>query len=409
MSPAATPDPSAALAPFLDSELPPMAARALARILILLFGVVSIAAFVVEVPETVSAPFVVAAVTGSDPIRTLHEGTIAEVHVVDAQVVWAGETLFVLASEPVGDRQAERTQIERQLGGTDERLDNERRGYQSQRRADEAELARLEARLLNLARQLQLKQQQLALAREVAARSQRGYDEGVASWIQSSGPKLDADRLAVDVEQSKTDSADTSSAIEKLRFEMEARHVTLRETERSVRQDADVARARKAALDATTPHANTRLPVNAPCSGTIVKLNVRAPGAVVNPGDGLAEIVCDEAELQVEIEVPQLGMALIREGQAVRLFYDAFPYQRYGARQATLRWVSPASLVGVKGPFFRALADLKDATVSVQGERRPVMAGMAGRAAIVVGRRSLASYAFEPIRQVRENLADADR
>jgi hypothetical protein len=30
---------------------------------------------------------------------------------------------------------------------------------------------------------------------------------------------------------------------------------------------------------------------------------------------------------------------------------------------------------------------------------------MGGRADVLVGRRSLASYAFEPIRQIRENMA----
>ena len=38
----------------------------------------------------------------------------------------------------------------------------------------------------------------------------------------------------------------------------------------------------------------------------------------------------------------------------------------------------------------------------MQGQRAAVLPGMTGRAAIVVGRRSLASYAIEPLRQMRE-------
>jgi hypothetical protein len=34
-----------------------------------------------------------------------------------------------------------------------------------------------------------------------------------------------------------------------------------------------------------------------------------------------------------------------------------------------------------------------------------VLPGKTGRAAVVVGRRSLASYAIEPLRQLRESLA----
>ena len=56
---------------------------------------------------------------------------------------------------------------------------------------------------------------------------------------------------------------------------------------------------------------------------------------------------------------------------------------------------------------FRVFAELDDRVVRVQGESRSLPPGVGGRAAIIVGRRSLVSYAFEPIRQMRENLASA--
>jgi multidrug efflux pump subunit AcrA (membrane-fusion protein) len=56
---------------------------------------------------------------------------------------------------------------------------------------------------------------------------------------------------------------------------------------------------------------------------------------------------------------------------------------------------------------FRVFTELDDRVVRVQGESRSLAPGMGGRAAIIVGRRSLVSYAFEPIRQMRENLASA--
>jgi len=56
---------------------------------------------------------------------------------------------------------------------------------------------------------------------------------------------------------------------------------------------------------------------------------------------------------------------------------------------------------------FRVFAELDDRVVRVHGESRSLAPGMGGRAAIIVGCRSLVSYAFEPIRQMRENLASA--
>ena len=67
-----------------------------------------------------------------------------------------------------------------------------------------------------------------------------------------------------------------------------------------------------------------------------------------------------------------------------------------------MRWVSPT----VVGDQFRVFADITDAAITVKGEARALTAGMGGRADVIVGRRRLAAYAFEPVRQLRESLAD---
>ena len=71
-----------------------------------------------------------------------------------------------------------------------------------------------------------------------------------------------------------------------------------------------------------------------------------------------------------------------------------------------VRWVSPASVTVKDQQVFRVLVGLDERSVVVKGETRPFLAGMGGRADVVVGRRSLISYAFEPVRMLRETLAD---
>jgi membrane fusion protein len=109
--------------------------------------------------------------------------------------------------------------------------------------------------------------------------------------------------------------------------------------------------------------------------------------------------------LQAEAHVPQSGIGLVKPGQPVKLLYDAFPYQRYGVKYGTIRWVSPASVLVKDQPVFRVLIDLQDESVVVRGQPRSLLAGMGGTADIVVGKRSLLSFAFEPIRQLKENFS----
>ena len=391
-------------APFLDPSPPSWAARALAWTLLAIFVVAMAALVVVQVPEAVRARFVLVPVKGADPVRTLHDGIVTEVRVADAEPVQAGKVLFAISSEAVGDRTAERDALSTSISGGSLRMANERAKYDNQQRADEQELARLQQRLTALESQGTLIERQAALAREVAARQQRSYDEGLISWLDASKPKLDADRLTAEAEQVRADAAETRAATARLRFEMASRRAAFDEVTRSVEELLAVARTRKGMLDGESSREGNTLSVAAPCDGTVVKLVVRAPGTAVHALDVLAEIVCRDERLQAELEVPQRGLAQLSAGQPVKLRYDAFPYQRYGIRFGTLRWISPGG-AQTEGATFRALVDLDDQALVIGGQPRRVLPGMGGEASVIVGRRSLASYAFEPLRQMRDALA----
>ena len=200
-------------APFLDADPPPWAVRSLATILLLLFAVAVVALFVVHVPETVSATFTLRPMRGTDPVRTLHDGIVAKVNVEDAQTVAAGAVLFVIASEPVGDRMAERQTVDARLSGGRTRMENERQKYENQRRADSQEQGRLQQHVANLDAQLTLKQRQFTLTQDIATRHQKSFEEGIGTWMEASRQKLEADKLAVEVEQLRNDAADTRNAL----------------------------------------------------------------------------------------------------------------------------------------------------------------------------------------------------
>ncbi len=394
-------------APYLDPEPPPWAARGLAWVLLLLFAAAALTSVLLRVPETVSASFVLAPVHGTDPVRAFKDGIVTEVRAVDAQAVAAGETMFVIASPPVGDRAAEWEGLKAQIAGAAERLANARDRYEGQQRADGQEDQKLKARLESADRTIQKNSEQLALAAELAERQKRTFEEGVSSWMDLARLRLEINRLEVEAEQAKAQREDTRRAIDKLHFERRSRQAEFKEVERSLGEELEKARIRMAMLEKELVRTGNQLTVPAPCKGSVLKMSVKNAGTAVREGDMLAELACAGQELQAELTLPQDGIALVRPGQPVKLLYDAFPYQRYGVRRATIRWVSPETVNDKVGSVFRALADLKEGQVLVHGQLRPVVPGMGGRARIIVGRRSLVSYAFEPLRQLKESLSGA--
>ena len=102
----------------------------------------------------------------------------------------------------------------------------------------------------------------------------------------------------------------------------------------------------------------------------------------------------------IEAGLPRLAVA-----QRVRYFFEAFPYQRYGTVSGKVDWISPSAITTTEGSRFVALGSLDRYEISSQaGHALPLRVGMKGDAHIIVGGRTLIEYAFEPIRQLRENI-----
>jgi membrane fusion protein len=394
---------------YFAAEPPAWAARGLSTILLLLFVVAVIASVTVRLPETVSGTFVLAPVGGSDPVRTSREGTLIEVRAKEGVAVARGNVLFVIRSAPVLDREAELGSIRRQLGGSATTLDNTRRAYEATRRSDSADVDRIEAHLSYLAKVIPIKRQSTVLAEEETNRRRQGVARNVSTLTDLNAAEQDARRLAGEAAATESDEAESHAQLAKLRADMETKRVQYEESVRQLESARDQSSIRATALAAdSSDWSQGMLTVRAPCDGTVIRVRATSPGVVVQAGDPLSEIACSGAPLQAEMAMPDDGLALLRVGQGVKLLYDAFPYQRFGTRRGVVRWVGPSAIKrDSTGLPFRVLIDLDSPTIAVSGEQRALVPGMGGRADIVVGRRALISYLFEPIRQLRENVADA--
>src|SRR5437879_8261391 len=95
------------------------------------------------------------------------------------------------------------------------------------------------------------------------------------------------------------------------------------------------------------------------------------------------------------------GLAKLKADQLVRFFFEAYPYQRYGALSGKLNWVSPSAVAGASGQYFVGLASLDEAANRHHLSLRP---GMKGAARLGMGSRTRLEYAFELLRQLREGV-----
>ena len=247
-------------------------------------------------------------------------------------------------------------------------------------------------------RELEFRRTHAATSRDLVERLDRIARTGGVSHLELT-------RAQLDLAESEKDLHVAGRSLEALKLER-----TKLETERARRRTEEIADVRKLKfqIDALQRDllgtSNDLVSIRAPYDAVVISLAQRHAGSVVQAGAELCQLAPRDAIPYARLVVRESGLARLAIGQHVRLFFDAFPYQRYGTVTGELKWISAAAVASERGRQFTAAASLDRPFVRVKSEERPLRVGMQGEARIAVGSRALIEHAFEPIRQLRENL-----
>jgi membrane fusion protein len=144
--------------------------------------------------------------------------------------------------------------------------------------------------------------------------------------------------------------------------------------------------------------------VRAPAAGRIAMLQVYK-GQTVQPQRLQLEIVPENSPLRAELLIPTRAAGFVRVGQEVRLHYDAFPYQNFGAYNGHITELSntvvtKADVAGPivpEEPVYKAVVVLDRPDVDANGRKEKLQAGMLLQAKIILDRRSLARWILDPL------------
>ncbi len=144
--------------------------------------------------------------------------------------------------------------------------------------------------------------------------------------------------------------------------------------------------------------------LTAAIGGTVGDLIINS-GETVFPGRALLSLRPNNSDLIARLLVPSRAAGLIETGQAVKIQYDAFPYQRFGVFNGEVLEVSqgvrtPNEItvpVMIKEAFYLVDIKLESQTITAQGKDVLLKSGMQLKADIVLEERSLLEWLFEPL------------
>jgi membrane fusion protein len=134
-------------------------------------------------------------------------------------------------------------------------------------------------------------------------------------------------------------------------------------------------------------------------------------GERVDASRPVLSIVPEDAELQAHLYIPTRAIGFVQEGQAVRLRYDAYPYQRFGIYEGVITQVSNAvltqneiPLLAVKEPVYKVIASLSRQSVTAYGVEVPLKPGILLSADVELDNRSLIEWLLDPLYSLQGKL-----
>lgn len=153
--------------------------------------------------------------------------------------------------------------------------------------------------------------------------------------------------------------------------------------------------------------ANRDTALRAPRDGVVSTVLV-APGQAVLAAQPVASIVPSNSPLQAQLLVPTRAIGFVHIGTSVALRYTAFPYQKFGVQRGTVSGISKSTLNSAEAadllgsrvpeePFYRVRVNLDHQAVNAYGKQQPLMPGMSVQASLLLDKRRLIEWVFEPL------------
>jgi membrane fusion protein len=155
-----------------------------------------------------------------------------------------------------------------------------------------------------------------------------------------------------------------------------------------------------------------RYDVRASVAGRITSLQAQI-GAGVDPHIPQLSIVPEDMRFEVDLFVPARAIGFVQPGQPVRLRYDAFPFQRFGTYGGTVAAVAatmlaPRDVIGpiaLHEPAYRVKVALARQSIDAFGREVALQPDMTLSADIILEKRSLLEWLFEPLLSARGRLS----
>jgi membrane fusion protein len=264
----------------------------------------------------------------------------------------------------------------------------------------------LENELAQIDREMKLQQTRVGSAKEQAAR-----------YKSLAGEKFVSDVVSKQKQDEVTDQEIKLQALRRQRsvVERDLGAAKLDEPGIALRTQAQVEQSARQISELqegmAQAEAKRETVIRAPVTGIVTNIAVNQ-GQSIAADASFATVLPKGSGLHVELLVPTRAIGFVAKGQDVVLRYDAFPYERFGQYRGTISDIgrnvwTPGERIGTltaKEPVYRVDVNLERQMVSALGQDFTLRPGMLVNADLLLERRTLLEWIFEPVLQLKGRL-----
>ena len=221
----------------------------------------------------------------------------------------------------------------------------------------------------------------------------------------------DLARLEEDVQSRRVVLSERKRASERLSWDLDAKGTRAAgmAVDRAMSKNILLEKLHALAMDEHRLRGEGAAKVLAPKRGIVASVRV-GDGDAVHPGMTLLDILPEESALTARLFAPPEAMGFVRPGQSVRVYLDAFPYERYGAQSGRVLSLSKSAVtpdesaeIGI-GPVYRVDVEFPDGLELTPIQRLALRPGMTVTADLVRDRGTLIDWMLEPLRATANRL-----
>ncbi|MFN5030550.1 MAG: HlyD family efflux transporter periplasmic adaptor subunit [Burkholderiales bacterium] len=346
--------------------------------------------------------------TGAARVSFSDAGRIAELLINEGDVVTKGMPMARVSFErATGRTPSTAAVVASELGQRRESLEREQAQIRELGAQQVTQIRRrvldLQNEMSQLDRESRLQERRLASAREQAQKFEDLGREKFASEIMVRQKRDEVTDQELKVQSLKRSRATLERDLAAAKLDGPAAELKARaQADQLSRQISELQQA------LAQEDAKRESLILAPIDGIATNIAVSV-GQSVAADASFATILPKGSMLRAELLVPTRAIGFISKGREVVMRYEAFPYARFGQYRGVVRDISqavwsPGEKVGplvIKEPVYRVTVALDKQTVTAGTQEVALKSGMLVNADILLDKRTLLEWLFEPVMQLR--------